>query len=150
MSQHRPFVDSNTDELDYDWLVDEAIPIAKLLFVFGIVGAFLVLLSSSMRPGTFQQLIAFAGQFVFSLGGFVTLLYVIVRALQLNEALEAGDIGSYEGTGGAAGSGGRTRIDVKPGNRSDETGDVAGTNSTSVDDGADRETGDGSESEDRQ
>ncbi|MCU4974579.1 hypothetical protein OB955_17810 [Halobacteria archaeon AArc-m2/3/4] len=134
MSQRRPFVDPNSEELDYDWLVDELIPIAKLLLVFGVVGAFLSLLAASMRPGTVQQLIAYAAQFVFSLGGFVTLLYVIVRALQINEALEAGTVG--RGTDPKAGSETveRTRIDVESGDRTDELGDGAQTEPTGDDD----------------
>jgi hypothetical protein len=86
MSPSPPFVDPGTGTLDYDRILVEAAPIAKLIGLFVAVALVpfavgVVLLS---RSGI-GLLFAVVGQFVLAVGAAVVLLYVIQRALQLSE-----------------------------------------------------------------
>lgn len=95
MSPNRLFIDpeSNELDLDVDRLLFEAKPIALILLVFGGAGVVLFVFAQLFRyVGLFHQLFLFAQQFAFTLGGFVALLYVLVRAMQFadGDGLEVG------------------------------------------------------------
>ncbi len=95
MSPNRLFIDPDSNELDLDVdrLLFEAKPIALILLVFGGAGVVLFVFAQLFQyVGLFHQLFLFAQQFAFTLGGFVALLYVLVRAMQFadGDGLEVG------------------------------------------------------------
>ncbi len=90
MPPDRPFFDPETEEVDVDWILEEAVPIAKLVLLFGPVVALSVVLASIFGGGL-SLLFVVAGQFVAAVGTGVVLLYVIVRARQVGDELDESD-----------------------------------------------------------
>ncbi|MFC4246641.1 hypothetical protein ACFOZ7_06475 [Natribaculum luteum] len=88
MPPNRLFFDPKTGDVDTDWILEEAVPIAKLVLVFGAIAALSFLLASIFSGSGISLLFAVAGQFVVAVGTGVVLLYVIVRARQLGDELE--------------------------------------------------------------
>lgn len=84
MSDSRPFVDE-TGSLDTDQIAREAVPIAKLVFLFGAI-AFVPMAIAVLfgGPSGLGLLFTFVAQFVFAVGTGIVLLYVIARGLQLS------------------------------------------------------------------
>ncbi|MFC3958360.1 hypothetical protein [Halovivax cerinus] len=88
MTDPRPFIDGRDGELDVDRILVETIPIAKLMGSFLLVGlVFFALATLTTSLGLFEFLLVVAGRFVLVLGGFVVLLYVIVRGSQLADEI---------------------------------------------------------------
>ncbi|WP_254763349.1 hypothetical protein [Natrinema marinum] len=88
MSPSRPFVDTDTGELDTAQLIKEAIPLARLIgavalvalipLVFRIVFDGLLGLTSGLG-----FLFILVSQFILAVGTGLVLIYVIVRANQI-------------------------------------------------------------------
>jgi hypothetical protein len=84
MSDSGPFVDRDTNELDTEQILSEAVPVAGLILLFGVVAlvplaiGFLVPVSS-----TFTLALTVLAQFVFAVGTAVILMYVVARGIQL-------------------------------------------------------------------
>ncbi len=91
MPPDRPFFDPETEEVDVDWILEEAVPIAKLVLLFGAVVALSFLLASIFGGSGISLLLAVVGQFVAAVGTGVVLLYVIVRARQVSDELDESD-----------------------------------------------------------
>jgi hypothetical protein len=92
MTTKPPFTDPETGSLDYDRVVTEAVPIAKLVALFAVVA--LVPFALSVFPGG-TTIAVLLSQFVLAVGTGVTLLYVIVRAMQISEEV-GGDEASVD------------------------------------------------------
>lgn len=94
MPPSNPFIDANTGTLDTDGIVEEAIPLAKLIGIIGVIAyAPLAILAIGYPPGftivhglpdVFTSVFTVASQFLLAVGSSVVLLYVISRALQLS------------------------------------------------------------------
>jgi len=86
MSDSGPFVDRDTNELDTEQILSEAVPVAGLVLLFGIVAlvplaiGFLVPVSS-----TFTLALTVLAQFVLAVGTAIVLMYVVARGIQLAE-----------------------------------------------------------------
>lgn len=84
MPPSAPFVDPETGSIDTAHVLDEAIPLAKLVALFGVLGyAPLALLAVAPLPGG-GLVLTLASQFVLAVGAGVVLIYAISRALQLS------------------------------------------------------------------
>lgn len=80
------FVDRETGQLDTDRVVTEAILIAKLIALFGVL-AYVPLVIVRIVPVLFASRVAhLASQFILAVGTGVVLLYVISRSIQLANA----------------------------------------------------------------
>ena len=84
MSPSTLFVEADTDTLDTDRIIEEAIPLAKLIGIIGVIAyAPLAVLAIGVPPGlTF--VFTLASQFLLAVGSGIVLLYVISRAIQLS------------------------------------------------------------------
>ena len=74
------FVDQDTGEFDFDQILSEAIPIAKLIGVFVAIALVPFAIAFTFGSGLFFALL---GQFILAVGIGVVLLYLIVRGIQL-------------------------------------------------------------------
>lgn len=88
MSPSRPFFTSPAEELDTNQIVDEALPLAKLIGAVGAVALIPVLLQILLVEvlavvPVFGVLFTLAAQFVVAVGTGIVLMYVVVRANQL-------------------------------------------------------------------
>jgi len=81
-----PFIDPETGELDFDRIMYEAVPIAKLVALVAGVAVLPFALATLAGPTAVGGLFALATQFVLAVGSGVVLLYVVRRALQLDGA----------------------------------------------------------------
>ncbi|WP_459192845.1 hypothetical protein [Halosimplex sp. J119] len=85
MPSSKPFIDPTTGELDTDQILAEAVPIGKLVLLFGAVSlvpfglTFLALGNSLVGV-----LLAALGQFVLAVGAAVVLIYAVARGRQLS------------------------------------------------------------------
>lgn len=79
-----PFFDRETGAYDFDRLLAEAVPIAKLVVLVGAVALVPLALLFALGPGTPLAILltAFA-QFVLVVGAALVLLHVVYRALAL-------------------------------------------------------------------
>ncbi|WP_254523028.1 hypothetical protein [Natrinema caseinilyticum] len=88
MAPSRPFFDPQSGELDTDQLLEEAVPLAKLVAVVGAIALvplvlqFLLLRIFAFVP-VFSAVLSLAAQFVLAVGTGIVLLYVVARANQL-------------------------------------------------------------------
>lgn len=81
-----PFVDRETGTLDTSRILAEAIPLAKLIALFGAIALVpLALLSLLGVHSALGWLFTVAAQFVLAVGAGIVLLYVISRSMQLRE-----------------------------------------------------------------
>lgn len=92
MPTDRPFFRPRSTTLDTDQLREEAVPLAKLVFVIGLVALIPVILqilfveTLGLVPvslGLFQFVFAVMTQFVLAVGAGLVLIYVITRGLDL-------------------------------------------------------------------
>jgi len=88
MSPSRPFFTAPSGDLDTGQIVDEALPLAKLVAAVGVVALVPVLLQVLLVEvlavvPVFGVLFTFAAQFVLAVGTGIVLMYVVVRANQL-------------------------------------------------------------------
>lgn len=93
MADDRPFFRPRSTTLDTDQLLAEAIPLAKLVLVIGLVALIPVILqilfveALGLVPislGLFQFVFAVMTQFVLAVGAGLVLIYVIARGLQFD------------------------------------------------------------------
>jgi len=88
MSSSRPFFTSPSGALDTSQVVDEAVPLAKLVAAVGVVAlvpVFLQVLLVEMLGivPVLAALFTLAAQFLAAVGTGIVLMYVVVRANQL-------------------------------------------------------------------
>jgi hypothetical protein len=88
MSPSKPFFASPSGELDTEQLVEEALPLARLIGAIGVVALIPVFLQFVLLEvlGILPQLgvlLSLAVQFVLAVGTGVVLMYVIIRSNQL-------------------------------------------------------------------
>jgi hypothetical protein len=88
MSPSRPFFTSPSGDLDTEQLVEEALPLARLIGAIGVVALIPVFLQFVLLEGLeilpqLGILLSLAVQFVLAVGTGVVLMYVIVRSNQL-------------------------------------------------------------------
>lgn len=88
MSPSRPFFTSPSGELDTEQIIDEAVPLAKLVGAVGVVALVPIFLQVLLVEilgivPLLGALLTLAGQFVVAVGTGVVLMYVVVRANQL-------------------------------------------------------------------
>lgn len=86
MSPSRPFFTAG--ELDTEQLIDEALPLARLITAIGVVALIPILLQFLLLEiiGILPQLgvlLSLAVQFILAVGTGVVLMYVIIRSDQL-------------------------------------------------------------------
>lgn len=91
MATDRPFFRPRSTTLDTDQLVEEAVPLVKLVLVIGLVALIPVILqilfveALGLVPislGLFQFVFAVMTQAVLAVGAGLVLIYVIARGLQ--------------------------------------------------------------------
>jgi hypothetical protein len=91
MATDRPFYQPGSSSLDGDQLLEEAIPLAKLVLVVGAVAVIPILLQMmfvealGLLPVSLQWLFAVLTQFVLAVGAGLILLYVVARAIQVEQ-----------------------------------------------------------------
>ncbi|WP_205596746.1 hypothetical protein [Halostella salina] len=117
-----PFIEPETGELDFDRIMYEAIPIAKLVVLVVGVAVLPFSLATLAGPTALGGLFALATQFVLAVGSGVVLLYVVRRALQLDGRDRAPASGTTPRSDGPAGG---TATDDE-GTAAGETADAAG------------------------
>ncbi|WP_254529216.1 hypothetical protein [Natrinema gelatinilyticum] len=88
MPPSRPFFDPQSGELDTDQLLEESIPLAKLVAVVGALALVPLLLQFLLGQllgfvPIFGAMLSIAAQFVLAVGTGIVLLYLVVRAFQL-------------------------------------------------------------------
>ena len=84
MPSDTPFVDPDTDRLDTDQLLYEAVPLAKLIGLFVAVAVVPLAVMFLLGPiGPLGALLGIVAQFVLAVGAALVLMYVIVRAQAL-------------------------------------------------------------------
>lgn len=84
MPSETPFVDSTSGELDRDQLLQEAIPLAKLIAL--VVALSLVpfaLAFLAFGSSILGAVVIVIGQFILAVGTGIVLMYVLTRAIQL-------------------------------------------------------------------
>lgn len=87
MTDAGPFYDPETHELDVSQVFQEAIPIAGLILLFGLLAVVPFYLGALALDDTvFGLALALLGQFVLAVGSAIVLLYVVARGVQLAEA----------------------------------------------------------------
>lgn len=93
MAADRPFFRPRSTSLDTDQLLEEAVPLAKLVVAIGLVALVPVLLEIvfvevlALVPVSlelFQFVFAVLTQFILAVGGGLLLIYVISRGLELH------------------------------------------------------------------
>lgn len=85
MSPSSPFVDRTDGSLDTDQILVEAIPLAKLIALFAMIGFVPFAIAFTIGPtGGFALLFTVIAQFVFAVGAGIVLMYVIARGLALS------------------------------------------------------------------
>ncbi|MFQ3294201.1 MAG: hypothetical protein ACI8VE_001270 [Natrialbaceae archaeon] len=88
MSPSRPFFASPSGELNTEQLIDEALPLARLIGAIGVVALIPILLQFFLLEiiGLLPQLgilLSVAVQFILAVGTGIVLMYVIIRSNQL-------------------------------------------------------------------
>lgn len=83
MPSDTPFVDRADGTLDTDQILVEAIPLAKLIGLFALVGFVPLAIAFLLEPGGLAIPFAALAQFVFAVGAGVTLMYVVARGIAL-------------------------------------------------------------------
>lgn len=87
MSPPKPFFMSPSEELNTDQILDEALPLAKLIGAV-VITAFLPILALQLTEfvvdfSILRFIFMLAAQFVLAVGSGIVLLYIIIRANQL-------------------------------------------------------------------
>jgi hypothetical protein len=77
-----PFVDPESRELDTGQIIDEALPLAALVLLFGGL-SLLPFLLGVMLAGSGGFLFTILAQFVLAVGAGVVLIYAVARGTQL-------------------------------------------------------------------
>jgi hypothetical protein len=92
MPPSRPFVTSRSGALDTEQLLDEAIPLGKLVAVVGLVALIPLLVQALLvevlglavgSSSVLQILFPLITQFLLAVGAGLILMYVIARGLQI-------------------------------------------------------------------
>ena len=83
MPPSTPFIDRSSGTLDTDQILEEAIPLAKLIGLVVVVAA--IPFAIAFAVGVFQMLFTVLTQFLLAIGSGIVLLYIITRAIQLAE-----------------------------------------------------------------
>jgi len=76
-------MDRSSGRPDTDQIIQEAIPLAKLIGLVAVVA--LIPFAIAFTLGIFQRLFTVLTQFVLAIGSSIVLMYVITRAIQLAE-----------------------------------------------------------------
>lgn len=90
MPTDRPFFRSRSTTLDTDQLIEEAVPLAKLVLAIGLVALIPLILQMlfvealGLLPVSLQFFFAVMTQFVLAVGAALVLIYVIARGLQFD------------------------------------------------------------------
>lgn len=84
MSPSTPFVDHDEWTLDLREIVAEAIPLATLIGMVGIVAA--IPLAIAIWIGIAPLVMTLLAQFVLAVGAGVVLLYIVARAIHLSDS----------------------------------------------------------------
>lgn len=83
MSKSPPFIDQPSSSLNTDQIIQEAIPLFKLIGLVALVALFP--LGVAILGEYFLRLFMLIAQFVLAVGSAIVLLYVIARGIQLAE-----------------------------------------------------------------
>ena len=83
MPSSPPFIDRETEKLDTDQLLAEAVPLAKLIGLVAILALVPLIIATSV--GIFPWLLVVITQFILAVGFALVLIYVITRGIQLAE-----------------------------------------------------------------
>lgn len=145
MEPSTPFVDRESGQLNVEQIIGEAVPVGKLVGLFVAV-ALVPILFAVLTGGIFGGLMFLIAQFVLAIGSALTLMYIIVRALQIADqqtaragtAPRAATGTSSDGEADADTSGG----DAAAGGEAGDQGDAA-----AAEDGADAEADEDGEDE---
>lgn len=91
MPPTHPFLVGDTGEIDVDRVLDEAIPIVKLVAMI-LIGVLIPLFLGQALVGGFGlaellgEVLVLLAQFIGAIGGSVVLLYVVSRGIQIANA----------------------------------------------------------------
>lgn len=90
MQPSTPFVDPESGELDTDQIIDEAVPLAKLVALVGVAALVpfvltLLFAEALALNSALAAVFSVATQFVLAVGSGLVLLYVVARGTQLVE-----------------------------------------------------------------
>lgn len=83
MPSDTPFVDRTDGTLDTDQILVEAIPLAKLIGLFALVGFVPFAIGALLGRGGLAILFGFLAQFVFAVGAGIVLIYAVARGIAL-------------------------------------------------------------------
>lgn len=83
MAPSSPFVDQETGRIDRGRILAEAIPLAELVVLVGILTLIPIALGGFLFPFGSSAVFTVLTQFILAVGGGVVLMYVISRAIQL-------------------------------------------------------------------
>lgn len=84
MPSDTPFVDRTDGTLDTDQILVEAIPLAKLIGLFALVGFVPFALAFAIGPSSaFALPFSLLAQFVFAVGAGIVLIYAVARGIAL-------------------------------------------------------------------
>lgn len=84
MSTSGPFVDRETNELQIDQIITEAVPLLGLIVLFGVLGGIPVLIGAEASLGSVARVgFTLLGQLILAVGGGIVLMYSVARGIQL-------------------------------------------------------------------
>lgn len=83
MPSDTPFVDRTDGTLDTDQILVEAIPLAKLIGLFALVGFVPLAIGFLLEPSGLALPFAALAQFVFAVGAGIVLIYAVARGIAL-------------------------------------------------------------------
>lgn len=84
MSRNTPFIDPGDGSLDVQQILVEAIPLAKLIALFGVIGFVPFAIASLLGPSGFGMIFSIAAQFAFAVGAGIVAIHVVTRGMQLS------------------------------------------------------------------
>lgn len=86
MTSAPPFVDPTTGELETDQILQEAVPLGKLIGVFVIISLvpFGLAFLFTRFPFPLRAVLTVFGQFILAIGAAIVLMYIIARGMQLS------------------------------------------------------------------
>lgn len=84
MSSPSLFIDRETGKIDTDQLLAEAIPLTKLVVLFGFLAFIPLQIASALNLGlSIGLILTVAAQVILAIGAGLILLYIITRAIHL-------------------------------------------------------------------
>lgn len=87
MTSQPPFVDPTTRKLDTEAILQEAVPLGKLIGVFVVLSLVPFGLAFLFTRASFPlgAMLIVIGQFILAIGAGIVLMYVIARGMQFAE-----------------------------------------------------------------